>query len=100
VLKPNGYLFLTAPSRGHHHSTYDLWRYYPDGMRALAAQADLRLLAAYTDSRRICPAPTVTTTPRSTPRTNTGGHDRSVPKTAMDVLAALAAMRFVASDLR
>jgi hypothetical protein len=49
VLKPNGYLFLTAPSRGHHHSTYDLWRYYPDSMRALAAQADLRLLAAYTD---------------------------------------------------
>jgi SAM-dependent methyltransferase len=49
VLKPNGYLFLTAPSRGHHHSTYDLWRYYPDSMRALAAYADLKLLAAYTD---------------------------------------------------
>jgi SAM-dependent methyltransferase len=49
VLKPNGYLFITAPSRGHHHSTYDLWRYYPDSMRALAAQADLKLLAAYTD---------------------------------------------------
>jgi SAM-dependent methyltransferase len=49
VLKPNGYLFLTAPSRGHHHSTYDCWRYYPDSMRALAAQADLNLLAAYAD---------------------------------------------------
>ena len=49
VLKPDGLLFLTAPSRGHHHSTYDLWRYYPDSMRALAAQADLELLEAYTD---------------------------------------------------
>jgi len=49
VLRPRGLLFLTAPSRGHHHSTYDLWRYYPDSMRALAAQADLELLEAYTD---------------------------------------------------
>lgn len=49
VLKPQGYLFLTAPSRGHHHSSYDLWRYYPDSMRALAAHADLELIAAYTD---------------------------------------------------
>lgn len=49
VLRPGGLLFLTAPSRGHHHSTYDLWRYYPDSMRALAAQADLELLEAYTD---------------------------------------------------
>jgi SAM-dependent methyltransferase len=49
VLKPKGYLFMTVPSRGHHHSTYDCWRYYPDSMRALAAQADLKLLAAYTD---------------------------------------------------
>jgi SAM-dependent methyltransferase len=49
VLKPKGYLFMTVPSRGHHHSTYDCWRYYPDTMRALAAHADLNLLAAYTD---------------------------------------------------
>lgn len=49
VLKPNGYLFLTAPSRGHVHSTYDCWRYYPDSMRALAAHAELRLLEAFTD---------------------------------------------------
>jgi SAM-dependent methyltransferase len=49
VLRPQGLLFLTAPSRGHHHSTYDLWRYYPDSMRALAAQADLELLEAFTD---------------------------------------------------
>jgi SAM-dependent methyltransferase len=49
VLKPDGYLFLTAPSRGHLHSTYDCWRYYPDSMRALAAQAELLLLESFTD---------------------------------------------------
>jgi SAM-dependent methyltransferase len=49
VLRPKGFLFLTVPSRGHVHSTYDLWRYYPDSMRALAAHADLTLLEAYTD---------------------------------------------------
>jgi SAM-dependent methyltransferase len=49
VLKPNGLFFLTAPSRGHQHFTYDPWRYYPDSMRSLAAQADLDLLEAYTD---------------------------------------------------
>jgi SAM-dependent methyltransferase len=48
VLRPGGYLFLTAPSRGHRHSTYDCWRYYPDSMRALAAHAELELLEGYT----------------------------------------------------
>jgi SAM-dependent methyltransferase len=60
VLKPKGYLFLTAPSRGHVHSTYDPWRYYPDSLRALAAHADLELLEAYTDFP---------------PRTETNRHD-------------------------
>jgi SAM-dependent methyltransferase len=49
VLKPGGLFFLTVPSRGHRHSTYDLWRYYPDSMRALAAYAGLELLEAHTD---------------------------------------------------
>jgi SAM-dependent methyltransferase len=49
VLRPQGLLFLTAPSRGHHHSTYDLWRYYPDSMRAFAAYAELELLEVGTD---------------------------------------------------
>jgi SAM-dependent methyltransferase len=49
VLRTGGYFFMTVPSRGHHHSTYDLWRYYPDSMRAFAAFADLELLEAYTD---------------------------------------------------
>jgi SAM-dependent methyltransferase len=49
VLKPGGLFFMTVPSRGHRHSTYDLWRYYPDSMRALAAYAGLELLQAHTD---------------------------------------------------
>jgi SAM-dependent methyltransferase len=49
VLRTDGYLFLTVPSRGHRHSTYDLWRYYPDSMRALAAFAELDLIEAHTD---------------------------------------------------
>jgi SAM-dependent methyltransferase len=49
VLRTGGYLFITVPSRGHRHSTYDLWRYYPDSMRALAAFAELELIDAHTD---------------------------------------------------
>jgi SAM-dependent methyltransferase len=49
VLRTGGYVFLTVPSRGHRHSTYDLWRYYPDSMRALAAYAELELLEVHTD---------------------------------------------------
>ena len=49
VLKPNGLVFLTAPSRGHVHTSRDCWRYYPDGFRALAAHARLELCEAYTD---------------------------------------------------
>lgn len=48
VLRPGGYLFITSPSRGHRHSTYDLWRYYPDSMRAFAKYAELELLEAHT----------------------------------------------------
>lgn len=49
VLAPNGYLFLTVPSRGHVHAKQDCWRYYPDGMRAMAAFARLELREAHTD---------------------------------------------------
>lgn len=49
VLRPGGYLFLTVPSRGHVHSHYDCWRYYPDSMRAMAAFAALELCEAHTD---------------------------------------------------
>jgi SAM-dependent methyltransferase len=49
VVKPGGLIFLTAPSRGHRHAAIDLWRFYPDSMRSLAAWAGLDLLEAHTD---------------------------------------------------
>lgn len=49
VLRPGGLIFLTAPSRGHVHDAQDCWRYYPDGMRSLAAFSRLRLREASTD---------------------------------------------------
>jgi SAM-dependent methyltransferase len=49
VLKPNGLVFLTAPSRGHVHTAVDCWRYYPDGLRAMATFAGLDVLEAHTD---------------------------------------------------
>jgi predicted SAM-dependent methyltransferase len=49
VLQPGGYIFMTVPSRGHVHSFDDCWRYYPDGMRALAAFAHLKLKEVHTD---------------------------------------------------
>jgi SAM-dependent methyltransferase len=49
VLKPNGYAFITAPSRGHVHSDFDCWRYYPDGLRALATWSRLEPVEAHTD---------------------------------------------------
>jgi FkbM family methyltransferase len=50
LLKVGGYIFLTAPSRGHLHAhPYDCWRYYPDGYKALAAYANLRLVDVQTD---------------------------------------------------
>ena len=49
MLRPGGKSIITVPSRGHHHSTYDCLRYYPDSMRALAAGADLKLVQVATD---------------------------------------------------
>lgn len=48
VVKPRGLIFITVPSRGHKHSAVDCWRYYPDGLRALAAAARLTLREAHT----------------------------------------------------
>jgi SAM-dependent methyltransferase len=45
VLKPNGLACIIAPSAGTvHRHPYDCWRYYPDGLQALAKYADLRVL--------------------------------------------------------
>lgn len=49
VLKPGGIFLMTAPSRGHKHMVVDCWRYYDDGVRAMAAYSGLRVRRARTD---------------------------------------------------
>jgi len=50
VLKPGGWIFLIAPSRGpEHRCPVDCWRFYPDGYRALAKFAALDLTEVSTD---------------------------------------------------
>jgi SAM-dependent methyltransferase len=50
VLRPNGKIFLIAPSRGpEHRYPVDCWRFYPDGYRALARFARIRLVDVSTD---------------------------------------------------
>lgn len=49
VLKPGGLCCLIAPSDGYEHRyPVDCWRFYPDGMRAMANFARLQVLDAYT----------------------------------------------------
>ncbi|MDA8239464.1 MAG: glycosyltransferase [Nitrospiraceae bacterium] len=49
VLKKNGLICIVAPSRGpEHRHPVDCWRYYPDGLRALAKWAGLEVLEAKT----------------------------------------------------
>jgi SAM-dependent methyltransferase len=49
VMRPGAYLFMTVPSRGHVHTDQDCWRFYPDGLRAMAAWSRLTLVEAFTD---------------------------------------------------
>jgi len=50
VLRPNGMIFLIAPSRGpEHRYPVDCWRFYPDGYRALARFGGIKLLDVSTD---------------------------------------------------
>lgn len=50
LLRPGGLVCVVAPSSGYEHRyPVDCWRYYPDGMAALASWADLELLEARTD---------------------------------------------------
>lgn len=50
TLKPGGFIFLIAPSRGpEHRYPVDCWRFYPDGFRALADYAKIACLEARTD---------------------------------------------------
>lgn len=49
ILKPGGRCCILAPSSGpEHRYPVDCWRFYPDGMRALAAYAELEVLEAVT----------------------------------------------------
>jgi SAM-dependent methyltransferase len=50
VLRPGGLLMLIAPSGGYEHRfPLDCWRYYTDGMHALAKYVGLEVIDAYTD---------------------------------------------------
>lgn len=52
VLKPDGFLFLIAPSAGPIHSyPVDCYRFYPDAYRALAKYANCRLIDVWLDER-------------------------------------------------
>lgn len=47
VLKPNGFVVVIAPSAGRRHGyPKDCYRYYPDGMQALATWAKLHVVLA------------------------------------------------------
>lgn len=49
VLKPGGLFLMTVPSRGHKHMIVDCWRYYDDGVRAMAAFSGLAVRRAETE---------------------------------------------------
>jgi len=50
TLKPGGFIFLIAPSRGpEHRFPVDCWRFFPDGYRALAEYGKVDCLEAHTD---------------------------------------------------
>ena len=50
VLRPGGVACLIVPSAGYEHRyPLDCWRYYPDGVRALARWADLDVVRAETN---------------------------------------------------
>jgi SAM-dependent methyltransferase len=49
LLRPGGVFLMSVPSRGRVHTSVDCWRYYPDGVRAMAAFAGLEVLRATTD---------------------------------------------------
>jgi len=52
VLKPDGYLFLIAPSSGGiHRYPVDCYRFYPDAYHALAKYAECKLVDVWHDQR-------------------------------------------------
>ena len=53
VLKPGGYVCIIAPSSGPKHggNMLNCYRFYEDGLRALAKYVDLEVISASVDSR-------------------------------------------------
>src|SRR5580704_11397421 len=52
VVKPDGYLFLIAPSAGPiHRYPVDCYRFYPDAFAALAKYANCQLIDVWCDER-------------------------------------------------
>ena len=52
VLRPDGYLFLIAPSSGPiHQYPVDCYRFYPDAYRALAKRSECHLIDVWHDQR-------------------------------------------------
>ncbi len=50
VLKPNGLFCIIAPSKGKEHKVpVDCWRFYPDGIKALAKWAGFKLVEVFTE---------------------------------------------------
>jgi len=50
VLKPSGVCCIIAPSSGPENKRpYDCWRFYPDGMKALAKWAGFKVVEVFTD---------------------------------------------------
>jgi predicted O-methyltransferase YrrM len=52
IVKPDGYLIIIAPSAGPiHRYPVDCYRFYPDGLRALAKWADCEVIDVWLDNR-------------------------------------------------
>lgn len=49
LLRPGGIFIVTVPSRGHPHTKVDCWRFYDDGIRAMAGFTGLKVRQARTD---------------------------------------------------
>lgn len=50
VLKPSGYIILIAPSAGPRHDDTDCWRFMDDGFKAIAEEANLKVIADWIDT--------------------------------------------------
>lgn len=56
VTKPDGFIILSTPSRGHvHFRPFDGWRFYSQGFEAIASFCDLRCIEASTDHPPVNP---------------------------------------------